>query len=67
MGKRTSYAPGTFSWVDLATTDPAGAKVFYGAVFGWEAQDMPAGEVGTYTMLYRDGDAVAGLSELFEQ
>jgi predicted enzyme related to lactoylglutathione lyase len=67
MGKRTSYTPGTFSWVDLATTDPAGAKVFYGAVFGWEAQDMPAGEAGTYSMLYRDGDAVGGLSELFEQ
>jgi hypothetical protein len=22
MGKREHYAPGTFCWVDLATTDP---------------------------------------------
>jgi hypothetical protein len=28
MGKRTSYSPGTFSWVDLATTDAAAAKAF---------------------------------------
>lgn len=25
MGKRERYEPGTFCWVDLATTDPAGA------------------------------------------
>jgi predicted enzyme related to lactoylglutathione lyase len=38
MGKRTSYAPGTFSWVDLATTDPDAAKSFYGELFGWSHQ-----------------------------
>ena len=36
MGKRTRYEPGTFCWTDLATTDPEGAKAFYGNVFGWE-------------------------------
>ena len=30
MGKRTRYEPGTFCWTDLATTDPEGAKAFYG-------------------------------------
>lgn len=64
MGKRERYEPGTFCWVDLATTDPAGAKAFYGALFGWEAEDMPAGETGTYTMLRLDGDDVCGLYEL---
>ena len=44
MGARTSYPHGTFSWVDLATTDPEGAKAFYGRLFGWEGDDMPAGE-----------------------
>jgi predicted enzyme related to lactoylglutathione lyase len=63
MGERTSYAPGTFSWVDLATTDPAAAKAFYGRLFGWEAEDMPAGEGMTYTMLRLGGADVAGLSE----
>ena len=64
MGKRERYEPGTFCWVDLATTDPAGAKTFYGELFGWEAEDTPAGEAGTYTMLRLDGDEVGGLYEL---
>ena len=45
MGKRESYEPGTFCWADLATPNPAGAKVFYAELFGWEAQDVLAGEV----------------------
>jgi predicted enzyme related to lactoylglutathione lyase len=63
MGKRERYEPGTFCWVDLATTDPAGAKAFYGELFGWEAEDMPGGEAGTYTMLRLDGDEVCALYE----
>ena len=30
MGKRTSYEPGTWSWVELSTTDLDAAKAFYG-------------------------------------
>jgi len=51
MGKRESYEPGTFCWVDLATTDSEGAKAFYSGLFGWETDDTPAGQSGTYTML----------------
>jgi len=50
--------------VDLATTDPAGAKAFYGELFGWEAEDMPAGETGIYPMLRLDGDEVCALYEM---
>ncbi len=64
MGKRECYRPGTFCWVDLATTDPAGAKAFYGELFGWEAEDIPVGEAGAYTMLRLDGDEVCALTEL---
>ena len=64
MGKRESYEPGTFCWVDLATTDPAGAKSFYTELFGWEAEDVPAGEVGIYTVLRLGGDEVCGLYEM---
>jgi len=64
MGKRERYEPGTFCWVDLETTDPAGAKAFYGELFGWEAEDMPVGESGTYTVLRLDGDEVCALYEL---
>jgi predicted enzyme related to lactoylglutathione lyase len=64
MGKRERYEPGTFCWVDLATTDPAGAKAFYGELLGWEAEDMPVGEAGTYTMLRLGGDDIGGLYEM---
>jgi predicted enzyme related to lactoylglutathione lyase len=63
MGKRTSYEPGTFSWVDLATTDPQGAKRFYGDLFGWRPDDQPVGEGRFYTMLYVGDDAAAALYE----
>ena len=64
MGKRERYEPGTFCWVDLATTDPAGAKAFYSELFGWEAEDTPAGEAGIYTMLRLDGDEVCALYKM---
>ena len=44
MGERESYAPGTFCWTDLGTTDAGTAKEFYTRVFGWEAVDTPVGE-----------------------
>ncbi len=64
MGERTSYEPGTFCWTDLATTDPEGAKAFYGDLFGWEAVDVVGGAAGTYTMLRLAGDDVCALYEL---
>lgn len=62
MGDRTSYEPGTFSWADLATTDPEGAKAFYGGLFGWDHDDVPVGDDGTYTMCRLDGKSVAALA-----
>jgi uncharacterized protein len=35
MPERTEYAPGTPNWVDLGTSDKAGAKKFYGDLYGW--------------------------------
>lgn len=67
MGKRTEHAPGTFSWVDLSTTDPDAAKSFYSDLFGWEFEDMPAGEGMTYSMARLDGDYAAALSAQMEQ
>ncbi len=56
------YPDGLFSWIDLSTTDPEGAKAFYGGLFGWEFRDRPT-DVGTiYTMCQIDGYDVAGLS-----
>lgn len=67
MGERTSYEPGTFSWVDLSTTDPDGAKSFYEGLFGWTHEDVPAGEAGTYTMFRLKDKHVAATSEQSEQ
>jgi uncharacterized protein len=64
MGKRDHYEPGTFCWVDLQTTDSTDAKAFYTGLFGWEAEDMPAGEAGIYTMLRLDGDDVCAINEM---
>ena len=36
MSERDGYPQGVPSWADLATTDLAGAREFYGALFGWE-------------------------------
>ena len=61
MGSRTEHAPGTFSWVDLATKDGRAAKQFYGALFRWEFDDNEIPEEaggGIYTMC-KVGDETA--------
>ena len=62
MGERTQYAPGTFSWTDLTTTDQEAAKAFYGSLFGWEADDRPVGDGMVYSMMQLDGKEVAAIS-----
>lgn len=64
MPRRTSYAPGTPSWVDLGTPDPDGSRAFYGELFGWEAHVAPQPEAGGYTMFTKGDDYVAGLGPL---
>src|SRR5579862_7126444 len=64
MATKTAYMHGEFCWVDLATTDPAAAKRFYGGLFGWSFNDMPAGESMTYTMCSLRNQRVAGLYQL---
>ena len=61
MGERTSYAPGTFSWAELLTSDADAAKAFYTSVFGWEYRDNPVGEGQVYSTALRDGKDVAAL------
>jgi uncharacterized protein len=59
MGERTGYQPGTFCWVGLATSDPASATSFYTSLFGWQAEELAAGEVGTFALLRQGGKEVA--------
>ena len=64
MSEVKAYPHGTFSWVDLATTDGTAAKVFYTELFGWETADMPIPGGGIYTMLLQGGKNIAALSEM---
>jgi len=61
MGERTSYQPGTFSWVELATSDAGAANAFYGEIFGWTYDDRSMGDAGVYSMCRRDGRYVGAL------
>jgi predicted enzyme related to lactoylglutathione lyase len=67
MGERSEYAPGTFSWTDLTTTDQQAAKAFYSGLFGWDAVDMPVADGVFYSMMQVDGKSVAAISPQPEQ
>jgi predicted enzyme related to lactoylglutathione lyase len=64
MGKRTKYEPGTFSYVELSTSDSDGAKEFYAGLLGWEYEDVPLPEEaggGFYTQCKVQGDTAAAI------
>lgn len=67
MGTRTEHAPGTFSWVDLTTSDAAGAKEFYGGLLGWEFDDNEIPGGGVYSMCRVGGESVAAISPTTDQ
>ncbi|MEZ5319694.1 MAG: VOC family protein [Vicinamibacterales bacterium] len=54
-----AYHPGSFCWFELATTDHAGAKRFYGDLFGWTSEDAAMGPTGAYTTFKMNGREVA--------
>jgi predicted enzyme related to lactoylglutathione lyase len=58
MSKIERHAPGSFSWVELATTDQPAAKTFYSSLFGWQPVDMPMGPGEYYTMFNLSGGVV---------
>jgi predicted enzyme related to lactoylglutathione lyase len=61
MPERTSYEPGTPSWVDLGTPDIEAATRFYGALFGWAVEATgTVEETGGYVFFTVDGRKVAG-------
>jgi len=62
MGTRTEHAPGTFSWVDLTTSDSESAKSFYGELFGWGFDDNEIPGGGIYSVCTVEGDSVAAIS-----
>ena len=63
MSTRSSYEPGTPSWVELSGTPDIDASAsFYGALFGWEIPELPnSAEMGGYRRAKKDGKDVAGV------
>jgi predicted enzyme related to lactoylglutathione lyase len=68
MPEVTQHAPGTPSWVDLASPDMDAAARFYEGLFGWQAVETgPVEETGGYRMLTLDGRNVAGLGPVEDE
>lgn len=65
MVQMSSYPHGTFSWVELSTTDTDAAKTFYTELFGWNAEDAPV-PGGVYTMC-KLGDAYVAAIQSLQQ
>lgn len=59
-GMGVNFADGTPMWVDLGTSDVAGAAVFYADLFGWAFEDLGP-EAGGYGTFQKDGMQVAGV------
>src|SRR5438094_2940133 len=58
MTEYDSHEPGTFCWIELATSDQLGGAAFYSKLLGWEAEESPI-PGGIYTMFRRQGRYVA--------
>lgn len=67
MGHVAKYPNGTFCWVELGTTDPEGARRFYGGLFGWDTETVPLEGGRTYTMCRIEGRDVAAMYEQPEE
>jgi predicted enzyme related to lactoylglutathione lyase len=69
MARVTRHEPGSFSWAELATSDPRGAKEFYGSLFGWSPIDNPMGPGpdDIYTRMQLGGSDVGALYKMIPE
>ena len=64
MTEKTTYAPGTFCWPELSTSDQGAAEKFYSTLFGWTTSLTPMGPDSHYTIFLKDGKDVAAGSQI---
>src|SRR3990172_3923120 len=64
LQEEPEFAPGTFCWVELGTTNGNAAKKFYTELFGWSFNDNPIGPDMVYTMLTLNGKDVGALYQM---
>jgi len=63
QGAQLANEPGAFCWNELQTRDTEAAKVFYRAVFGWDAHTTES-PVMAYTEWKRGEEAIAGMMDM---
>jgi predicted enzyme related to lactoylglutathione lyase len=52
---------GTICWNEVMTRDVDAARSFYAQLLGWTTEEMPMGDMGTYTMFRKGDTQVAGM------
>ncbi len=62
MAEFSSHIPGTFCWVELATSDQKAGVAFYRGLFGWDVNEQSIGPNDIYTMFLMRGKEVAAAS-----
>lgn len=62
-GAQVVNEPGSLTWNELNTRDVNGAKAFYTAVFGWEADTHEGGPM-PYTEFKMGGESIAGCMQM---
>ena len=68
MANIDKLIPGSFCWMELATTDQSAAKQFYSSLFGWSTTDFPMGPAGDYTIFTLKGrDCAAAYTLMKDQ
>ena len=55
------HQPGTFCWIELATSDAPAARDFYTRLFDWTVNEVPMGDHGTYYLMQKGGRDAAAL------
>jgi predicted enzyme related to lactoylglutathione lyase len=67
MPEVTKHEPGTFCWIELATTDANAARRFYADLFDWTVNEIPMGENGFYYIAQKNGKDAAALYEMQQE
>ena len=62
-GGRYEGQPGSACWFELMTRDTAAAAAFYGAVFGWSAEEKDTGPM-PYTILLNGAQPAGGMMQI---
>jgi len=61
MAEAATATAGKIRWIDLSTKDAAGARDFYGTLFGWDIDVNTDPQYGGYALARIGGEDVAGI------